>query len=295
MSPYDPGVMDQAVRKVAFIGVGRMGKPIAVNIVKAGYELIAYDLRHEQLQELTKLGAKAAPAPADAARDADVVEIIVVDDAQVEQVMTASDGVLQAVHEDAIVAIHSTVFPATVHKLAALAQPKGVHLIDVPVSGGEAGARDRSLCYMAGGDPAVLDRCRDLFGTSAAEIYHLGALGNGAAAKMILQVVVCINMLAASEAEVLAQKCGLDFALLQQVLHKSASQSFVVDNWLHRFKLEQDPMPIRQRRTEVFQKSLGPSLEMAQALGLSLEGAELAQRLMPQIMGIVERATRGTQ
>lgn len=284
--------MNKSVGKVAFIGVGRMGKPIAVNIVKAGYELTAYDLRCEQLEDLTRLGAKAAASPADAACDADVVEIIVVDDAQVEQVMTAGDGVLRNARPNTIVAIHSTVFPATVRKLAALAQEKQVHLIDVPVSGGEAGARDRSLCYMAGGDPAVLQRCRDLFGTSAAEIFHLGALGNGAAAKMILQVVVCINMLAAHESEVLAKECGLDFALLQQVLHKSASQSFVVDNWLYRFKLEQDPMPIRQRRIEVFQKSLGPSLEMARDLGLSLEGAELAQRLMPQIMGIVKAGNR---
>lgn len=286
------GVMNHTVGKVAFIGVGRMGKPIAINIVNAGYDLTVYDLRAAQLEELTRLGAKAAASPADAARDADVVEIIVVDDEQVEQAMTADDGVLQSARPDAIVAIHSTVFPATVHKLAALARDKGVHVIDVPVSGGEAGARDKSLCYMAGGDPAILERCRDLFGTSAAEVFHLGGLGSGAAAKMILQVVVCINMLAASEAEVLAEKCGLDFALLQQVLHKSASQSFVVDNWLHRFKLEHDPMPIRERRTEVFQKSLGPSLEMAQKLGLSIEGAELAQRLMPRIMGISDRGNR---
>ena len=273
--------------KIGFIGLGRMGKPIAINCCQSWIRFSRLrSAARTTRRDLTRLGAKAAASPQAAAREADIIEIIVVDDEQVEQVLTAPDGVLQGARADAIITIHSTVYPATVRRLAGVAQGKGVHVIDAPVSGGEAGARDQALCYMVAGDPALLEHCRKLFLTSASDIFHLGALGNAAAAKMILQVVVCINMLAAHEAEVLAQKCGLDFGLLQQVLHKSASQSFVVDNWLHRFKLEHNPMPIRQRRTEVFQKSLGPSLEFAQELGLSLEGAELAQRLMPQIMGI---------
>jgi 3-hydroxyisobutyrate dehydrogenase-like beta-hydroxyacid dehydrogenase len=105
---------------------------------------------------------------------------------------------------------------------------------------------------------------------------------------MIVQVVTCINMLAAHEAELLAGRCGLDFAALQKVLHVSSAQSLVVDHWFDRFKLPQDPIETRRKRTEVFQKSLGPAVAMAQQLGLSLFGAELAERSLKRIMGIEE-------
>jgi len=132
----------------------------------------------------------------------------------------------------------------------------------------------------------VLEPCREMFATSASEIIYMGELGNGAAAKLIVQVVTCLNMLAASEAELLAEKSGLDFVAVQRVLNKSSGQSFVVDSWLERFKLTEDPLAIRQRRTEVFQKSLLPALELARQLDLSLDGASLAVRLMPRIMGL---------
>ena len=116
----------------------------------------------------------------------------------------------------------------------------------------------------------------------------MGELGSGAAAKLIVQVATCLNMLAASEAELMAARCGLDFAAVQRVLKNSSGQSFVVDHWLDRFKLTDDPLAIRRRRTEVIQKSLLPALELARQLGFSLEGANLAERLMPKIMGLEE-------
>jgi 3-hydroxyisobutyrate dehydrogenase len=278
--------MNQNDIKVGFIGLGRMGKPMAQNVLRAGYDLTGYDLREETVRELAALGAKPARSPKEVAEAADIIELVVVDDNQVEQVLSAAGGVFEASRPGAIVAIHSTVLPETVRKLARQGEIKGVHVIDAPVSGGEAGARARQLCYMVGGDAAIVERCRALFETSAADIFHLGALGSGAAAKMIVQVVTCLHMLAAHEAEVLCEKAGLDFAALQSALHKSSGQSFVADNWLDRFKLAGDTMAIRQRRTEVFQKSLAPALAMARELGLTLSGAELAQRLMPEIMGI---------
>ena len=156
--------------------------------------------------------------------------------------------------------IHSTIMPGIVRKLAQLGQAKEVTVVDAPVSGGEEGARQRQLCYMVGGDKAAFERVRPVLAASAAHVFHVGELGSGAAAKMILQVVVCINMLGASEAEILADKCGLDFRALQEVLRVSSGQSFVVDHWLERFKRPQDPLSIRQRRAEVFVESLVPAL-----------------------------------
>jgi 3-hydroxyisobutyrate dehydrogenase-like beta-hydroxyacid dehydrogenase len=259
---------------------------MAGNVLKAGFALTVYDSREEPVRELANLGAIAARSPKEVAGKAELISIAVVDDAQVEEVFSGDRGLLNGCRAGTIIAIHSTVYPETVRKLAKLAEAKGVHVVDAPVSGGETGARERSLCYMVGGDLAILERCRKVFSTSAAEIFHMGALGSGAMAKMIVQVVTCINMLAAHEAETLAERGGLNFAALQKVLHSSSGQSFVADNWIDRFKLPQDPIDIRRRRTEVFQKSLAPAIEMGQQLGLSLSGAILAERLLPQIMGI---------
>lgn len=272
--------------KVGFIGLGRMGTPMAVNILNGGFALTVYDLRAEAIHRLTDLGARGANSPREVAAAADMVAITVVDDAQVEAVCLGMNGVLAGVRPGALVVIHSTVLPETVKKLARTAESQGVAVIDAPVSGGEAGAREKALSYMVGGAPEALDRCREVFATSAARIFHMGALGNGAAAKMIVQVVTCLNMLAAREAEVLARTSGLDFAEVQKVLHASSGQSFVADNWLDRFKLAQDPLEVRRRRTEVFRQSLGPALEMARQLGVSLPGATLTEQFMPRIMGL---------
>jgi 3-hydroxyisobutyrate dehydrogenase-like beta-hydroxyacid dehydrogenase len=277
--------MTLSVRKIGFIGLGRIGKPIAVNILKAGFELAVYDLRSEPVDELVTQGAQRADAPR-ALASADLIAVAVVDDAQVEDVLIGKRGVFAGGQPGSVVAIHSTVLPRTFRRGAEMGDKMGVRVIDAPVSGGEAGARGKSLCYMVGGDAALLERCRDVFATSASDIFHMGDLGCGAAAKMIVQAVTCINMLAAHEAELLAEKSGLNYVALQQMLHRSSAQSFVIDHWLDRFKLADDPTAIRKRRAEVFQKSLAPARELAEELGLSLSGTQLVERILPRIMGI---------
>jgi 3-hydroxyisobutyrate dehydrogenase-like beta-hydroxyacid dehydrogenase len=280
--------MSNDMIKVGFIGLGRIGKPMAVNILKAGFDLSVYDLRAEPVSELAELGAKAAHSLKEVAEGMNVIELAVVDDTQVEEALVGHEALIDGAGSGTIVVIHSTVHPETVKRVAKTAAAKGVHVIDAPISGGETGARERSLCYMVGGEQTLVERCREVFSTSASEIFHMGALGSGAAAKMIVQVVTCINMLAAHEAEVLADRSGLNFAALQKVMRVSSAQSFVADQWIDRFKLPQDPIEIRRKRTEVFQKSLAPAIETAQRFGLSLSGAILAERLLPQIMGIEE-------
>src|SRR5258706_3220748 len=278
--------MSKPITKVGFIGLGRMGVPIANNILAAGYDLTVYDVREEAVAKLVQGGARAAASPREVAQQAELIELVVVDDAQVGVVLTGEQGVLASARAGSIVAIHSTVLPDTVKRLAQSGAANGIHVIDAPVSGGETGAREKSLCYMVGGQASALESCRAVFSTSAAQIFHMGELGSGAAAKLIVQVVTCINMLAAQEAELVAGRCGMDFAMMQQVLKASSGQSFVAENWLNRFKLAQDPLEIRSRRTEVFKKSLGPAIELARQLGLSLAGVELAEHSMARIMGL---------
>jgi 3-hydroxyisobutyrate dehydrogenase-like beta-hydroxyacid dehydrogenase len=272
--------------KIGFIGLGSMGKPIAVNIANAGFDLTVYDLREAPCRELASLGAKAASSPRQVAEFSDIVEIIVVDDEQTEQVIAGEQGVFHGAHPGLIVALHSTILPATVRKLAAMCRDKGVEVIDAPVSGGQKGAEDRQLCYMVGGEAEVLEKCRPVFDTSASHIFHLGELGTGALAKMLIQVVVGLNMIAAHECELLCGKTGLDFKSLQDVLHVSAGQSFVLDHWLGRFKRPGESDAVRQQRLEVFSKSLAPALELARAVGVALPGTALAQELIKGVMDI---------
>jgi 3-hydroxyisobutyrate dehydrogenase-like beta-hydroxyacid dehydrogenase len=274
------------VTRVGFIGLGRIGKPIAANILAAGFDLMVYDLRAEPVRELTELGAKRADALSALGEHAEIIALAVVDDAQVEEIVVGEGGLLENAQQDAVIMVHSTIMPATVRKLARAVEAKGLRFVDAPVSGGEAGARERQLCYMVGGETELVERVRPVLVVSAAHIFHLGDVGSGATAKMILQVLVCINMLGAYEAELLSEKCGLDFRAFQEVLRVSSGQSFVADHWLERFKRPQDPLPIRQRRAQVFIESLSPALRMAEDAGVALQGASLAQRLLQCMMGL---------
>ena len=271
--------------KIGFIGLGTMGKPMAVNIAKGVFDLTVYDLREERCRELALLGAKVASSAREVAERSDIIEIVVVDDDQTERVVAGENGLIHGARSGSIVAVHSTILPATVRKIDAWCSAKGVAVIDAPVSGGQQGAQDRQLCYMVGGDAAVLEKCRPVFATSASDIFYLGELGMGATAKMLIQIVVCLNMIAARECELLCDKTGLDFKMLQKILRVSAGQSFVLDHWLGRFKRSEESEAVRRHREEVFSKSLSPALELAREVGASLPGAAFAQALMKGVLG----------
>ena len=271
--------------KIGFIGLGSMGKPMAANIAKAGFELTVYDLREEPGKALAALGAKVAASPREVAEKSDIIEIAVVDDAQAEQVVAGEHGVIHGARRGAIVAIHSTILPATVRKLAGLCRARGVEVIDVPMSGGQKGAEEQRLAYMAGGDAAVVEKCRPVFVTSAKHIFHLGELGTGATAKMLIQVVVCLNMIAAHESELLCNKTGLDFKKFQEVLHVSSGQSNVLDVW-RQFKRPEESKAVQTKRAEVFAASLAPALEIAREVGVDLPGSALAYTLLRRVLGV---------
>ncbi|HMJ26424.1 MAG TPA: NAD(P)-dependent oxidoreductase [Pyrinomonadaceae bacterium] len=271
--------------KIGFIGLGAMGKPMAANIARAGFELTVYDLREERCKELAALAAVVVASPREVAAKSEIIEIAVVDDDQAERVVIAESGLIHGARPGSIVAIHSTILPATVRKIAARCRTKGVEVIDVPMSGGQKGAEDRQLAYMAGGDAAALEKCRPVFATSASHIFHLGELGMGATAKMLIQIVVCLNMVAAHESELLCDKTGLDFKSFQEVLHVSSGQSNVLDSW-HRFKRPEEPEAVRRRRADVFEKSLSPALELARELGADVPGTTLAQSLLKRVLEV---------
>jgi len=229
-----------------------MGKAMATNVANAGFDLMVYDVREEPLKELEGLGARIARSPKEIGQHAEVVEIAVVDDAQVEEVvLRENDGVLAAVKPDSVIAIHSTIHPATPKKIAPLARAKGADVVDAQMSGGNRGAKARSLCFMVGGRKASFEKCRPVLAASGSKVFHMGDVGTGSMTKLAQQTIVLINMLSAHEGMLLAEKAGIQLEVFQELVRVSSGQSSIADNWL-RFQEDQKVDPVH--RMELFYK-----------------------------------------
>ena len=274
--------------RVGFIGLGNMGKPMALNVAKAGFDLMVYDLREEPLAELAAAGAKTARSANEIGAHGEIIELVVVDDAQVEAVTLEEGGVLSGAQPGSVIAIHSTVHPRTIRKIAELAQARGVGVIDAEVSGGERGAQAQTLCYMVGGDTAAFEKCRPVFETSGANIFHLGDLGMGAMAKLAHNLIVYVNMLSASEGMKLAETAGLDLSVFQEVVKAGAGQSRVADNWLAQRSFKDTYSSGQEALVQLMHKDLRLALELGHDVGVNLPGAALAQQLIDRFLGIRE-------
>jgi 3-hydroxyisobutyrate dehydrogenase-like beta-hydroxyacid dehydrogenase len=262
--------------KVGFIGLGMQGKHMALNLAAAGYDLMVYDTRAEPLRELAGAGAKIGESNADVGRHAEIVQVCVLNDAQVEDVVTGSQGLLDTAAPGAILVIHSTIEPATIEKLAELVAPKKIELMDVPVSGSEKGAKAKTMSYMAGGSAAALEKCRPLFETSGPKIQHVGPLGAGIRAKLAHQIIITINMMAAYEGMRVGVESGLDPKILERVIRDGLAQSWVADHW--------SELSFGPHSRQVFYKDLHLGLKLAHELGIPVPGAGLAQQLLDKIV-----------
>jgi len=258
--------------KAGFIGLGVQGKYLAINQARAGIDLIVYDVRPEPLKELAEAGARIARSGKEVGQYADVIQICVLDDTQLETVLLDAEGVLAGCEVGKLVVVHSTVRPATIAKLAERATQKGVELMDVPVSGSKNGAKNKTMSYMAGGSAAGLAKCRPLFETSGSKILHTGGLGTGIRAKLAHQLIICVNILAAYEGMMLGEAAGVARDTLIDVVREGAAQSRVAERW------KKVAFSATSRR--VFYKDLQVCLEYGHELGLSLPGAALAQQMI---------------
>lgn len=275
------------VRSVGYVGLGNMGKPIATNVVKAGFELTVFDIREEPLMDLAALDARVAGSPREVAAHSEMVELSLVDDAQVEAVSLGPDGLLSGAKPGMIIAIHSTIHPRTVKHVAEVARASGVRVVDATLSGGSSGARAHTLCYMVGGDAADVETCRPVFETSAGHIFHVGPVGMGAAIKLAQQVIICLNRLAAFEGMQLAEKAGVDLQVLQQIAHVTTAQSQVADNWTQQYRrIEATDSTDAEGLAHLFWKGLCPALELGHDLGVPMPATALVQQLFPQVLGI---------
>jgi 3-hydroxyisobutyrate dehydrogenase len=196
--------------KLAFIGLGIMGKPMAGHLLAAGYELTVNTRSKAKADELIAQGAKWADTPTSAAATADVVLICVTDTPDVQAVLLGENGVIHSTRPGMIVIDHSTISPDETKKFASALALHGTHLLDAPVSGGDVGAKNATLSIMVGGNPSAFECVQPILQTMGKTITHCGPSGSGQLTKLVNQILVSVTNLAVCEAMTLATAGGLD-------------------------------------------------------------------------------------
>ena len=215
--------------KVGYIGLGIMGKSMARNIMKAGFEVVVHNRSRQSVNELVGEGAIEAHTPAEVASQVDVVFTNLPDSPDVELVALGKDGIIEGAHERLILVDNSTIKPATTRMIGDKLAEVGVIMLDAPVSGGDVGARDGTLTIMVGGPEDALQKIMPVLEAMGKSITHVGALGDGQIAKAANQIMVAAQMVAMGELLILAQKAGADPEKVVQAIRGGAAACWALD------------------------------------------------------------------
>jgi 3-hydroxyisobutyrate dehydrogenase len=217
--------------KLAFLGLGVMGYPMAGHLQKAGHSVTVYNRNAEKsAQWVTTYGGVAASTPREAAQGADIVMMCVGNDNDVRSVIYGADGALAGLASGAVLVDHTTASADVAREVYADAAKAGKHFIDAPVSGGQAGAENGKLTVMCGGDQAAFDRVKDVLALYAKAVTLMGASGAGQLTKMVNQICIAGLVQGLSEGLAFAQKAGVDAKLVLDVISKGAAQSWQMEN-----------------------------------------------------------------
>jgi len=216
-------------QSIGFIGLGIMGHPMALNLVKAGYKVTVFNRTRSKAEPLEKSGALVAATPAEAARLADVVMIIVSDTAAVEEVVLGKGGILETLRSGAIVIDSSTISPAFSRKLACHAAGKGASWLDAPVTGSKHGAERGELTFMIGGDREALDRALPVLQVLGKKHIYCGAHGSGLSAKLAQNAIQATMVEVFCEGFVLATKAGVHPQTMFEIIQSSMARAALTD------------------------------------------------------------------
>jgi 2-hydroxy-3-oxopropionate reductase len=252
---------------IGFIGLGIMGKPMAYNLLKAGFAVFVHNRHQEVTDELIAAGATAGVRPREIAASCDVLITMLPDTPQVEEVLLGTEGVIEGAHEGLIVIDMSTISPIVTRTLAARLAGRGIAMLDAPVSGGDKGAIAGTLSIMVGGEEATFQRCLPIFQALGKTVVHVGTSGAGQIVKACNQIVVALVIEAVSEALVLGSKAGVDPAKILQVLNGGLAANRVIE-LRGSSMLAHDFAPGGRLKTH--HKDLGIILELGRMYGVSL-------------------------
>lgn len=279
------------MERIGFIGLGVMGKPMAANLLKAGFPLVVHNRSAAAVEELTTAGAAAADSPKDVALQADVVITMLPDSPDVERVALGADGILAGLRSGMLLIDMSTISPAMSKQIAESFAQKGVLSLDAPVSGGDVGAKQGTLSIMVGGPQEAFDRARPILEVMGKNIVHIGETGAGQVTKACNQIVVAITIQAVAEAMTLAAKAGVDPAKVRDALLGGFAQSKILDVHGQRI-LDRNFQP--GFRTKLHRKDLAIALQTARELSVPLAAtaqvAEFMNGLLAQNKGDLDHS-----
>jgi 2-hydroxy-3-oxopropionate reductase len=267
--------------EVGFVGLGIMGKPMARNLIKAGYSLTVYDIVATSVEELATDGARPASSAKEVAQQAPVTVTMVPDSADSEAAIMGPNGVLEGASRDSTIVDMSSIAPGSSQKIAAACEAAGVSFLDAPVSGGEPKAIDGTLAVMVGGKKEVFDRSADLLGVMGGSVILCGDYGAGNTTKLANQIIVAANIEAVGEALTLAKKAGLDPSVVFDAVKGGLAGSTVLN--------AKAPMMIAGDfapgfRIRLHQKDLHNALLTGKELGVPLPVTSLIQQMLGSLI-----------
>lgn len=265
--------------RVGFIGLGKMGRPMCCNLLKAGFSLTVHNRSRGPVDELAAQGATPATSPAEVAQRSDVVLTCLPDVPAVEDVYLGRNGILEHVRSGQVLVDHSTVGLSTSHRLHDAARAKGAGFLDAPVSGGPAGAQSATLTIMVGGDREAFERALPVFQAMGKHIHYVGGPGSGTIIKLANQLLVAIHTAATAEALVLCAKAGVNPKTALDVLGTSYGASAMLNR--------HGPMILERRfdpgtPVDLILKDLRLILELGDAASVRLLMGSLAQQVFAE-------------
>lgn len=264
--------------KIGFIGLGIMGKPMAKNLIKAGHDLIVYDIVAENVEKLATSGAVAAASCREVAQKSDIVITMLPNSPHVRAAVLGDGGVLEGAKSGMILIDMSSIAPEASVDIEIACRGKGVKMLDAPVSGGEPKAIDGSLSIMAGGDKAVFEQVKeDVLLKMGASVVYCGAIGAGNTTKLVNQIIVACNIAACAEAFTLAKRAGVDPAIVFEAIRGGLAGSTVMNAKV--------PMMIKNNfdpgfKVDLHIKDLGNVMETGHSVGSPLPMTAMVMEMM---------------
>lgn len=216
-------------KKIGFIGLGIMGKPMAKNLIKAGYRLVVFDVNKDAVFELVKAGAEEAVSSKEVAEKTKIIITMLPNSPHVKDAILGENGVLEGLKAGSIIIDMSSIAPMASKEVAAKVREKGAELLDAPVSGGEPKAIEGTLAIMVGGSEKVFEEVREILLKMGSSAVYIGDIGSGNVAKLANQIIVALNIAAMSEALVLATKAGVDPEKVYNAIRGGLAGSTVLD------------------------------------------------------------------
>jgi len=295
-------------KRIGFIGLGIMGKPMARNLLKAGYALTVHSRGRSAVEALMADGAAGARSPQEVAERSEVVITMVTDTPDVRQVVLGTDGILEGVHAGGVIIDMSTISPTETRELAERARARGVCFLDAPVSGGEGGAIAGTLSIMVGGDEEAFTSCLPILQAMGKNIIYMGGSGTGQLTKLCNQIAVAVANLAMGEALVFAAKAGVDLGKMHQAISGGAAGSWQLSNLAPRIfqrdfapgfmvKLQQKDLRLVLHEADRLRLAL-PATSLVHSLfnaletmGAGDEGTQALVKVLEQLAGVEVKAT----